>query len=42
MEEVYFAEEAFRIEQLEEAEISDLEGAFVQVQHHSLPGSGLQ
>ncbi|KAM4637818.1 cyclic nucleotide-gated channel beta-1 [Amazona ochrocephala] len=32
MEEVCFAEEAFRIEQLEEAEISDLEGAFVQVE----------
>ncbi|KAM8984576.1 cyclic nucleotide-gated channel beta-1 [Ara ararauna] len=32
VEEVYFAEEAFRIEQLEEAEISDLEGAFVQVE----------
>ncbi|XP_057286459.1 cyclic nucleotide-gated cation channel beta-1 [Pezoporus wallicus] len=38
VEEVYFAEEAFRTEQLEEAEISDLEGAFIQVQHHSLPG----
>ncbi|KAM6380925.1 LOW QUALITY PROTEIN: cyclic nucleotide-gated channel beta-1 [Pluvialis apricaria] len=31
VDEVYFAEEALRFEQLEEAEISDLEGAFVQV-----------
>lgn len=38
MDEVYFAEEALRFEQLEEAEISDLEGAFVQVQHRSLLG----
>ncbi|XP_009289079.2 PREDICTED: cyclic nucleotide-gated cation channel beta-1 [Aptenodytes forsteri] len=30
VDEVYFAEEALRFEQLEEAEISDLEGAFVQ------------
>ncbi|XP_010015742.1 PREDICTED: cyclic nucleotide-gated cation channel beta-1, partial [Nestor notabilis] len=35
VEEVYFAEEAFRIEQLEEAEISDLEGAFVQVEEET-------
>ncbi|PKU42395.1 cyclic nucleotide-gated cation channel beta-1 [Limosa lapponica baueri] len=32
VDEVYFAEEALRFEQLEEAEISDLEGAFVQVE----------
>nr|XP_009940968.1 PREDICTED: cyclic nucleotide-gated cation channel beta-1 [Opisthocomus hoazin] len=31
VDEVYFAEEALRFEQLEEAEISDLEGAFVQL-----------
>lgn len=38
MDGVYFTEEALRFEQLEEAEISDLEGAFVQVQHRSLLG----
>ncbi|XP_061225101.1 LOW QUALITY PROTEIN: cyclic nucleotide-gated cation channel beta-1 [Neopsephotus bourkii] len=35
VEEVYFEEEAFRIEQLEEAEISDLEAAFVQVEEET-------
>ncbi|XP_051485773.1 cyclic nucleotide-gated cation channel beta-1 [Apus apus] len=34
-DEVYFAEEALRFEQLEEAEISDLEGAFVQVEEET-------
>ena len=38
MDEAYFAEEALRFEQLEEAEISDLEGAFLQVRHRSLLG----
>nr|XP_021135482.1 cyclic nucleotide-gated cation channel beta-1 [Columba livia] len=32
---VYFTEEALRFEQLEEAEISDLEGAFVQVEEET-------
>ncbi|XP_065496938.1 cyclic nucleotide-gated channel beta-1-like isoform X4 [Caloenas nicobarica] len=32
---IYFAEEALRFEQLEEAEISDLEGAFVQVEEET-------
>ncbi|XP_029882553.1 cyclic nucleotide-gated cation channel beta-1 isoform X1 [Aquila chrysaetos chrysaetos] len=35
VDEVYFAEEALRFEQLEEAEISDLEGAFVQVEEET-------
>ncbi|KAM6409009.1 cyclic nucleotide-gated channel beta-1 [Rhynochetos jubatus] len=35
VDEVYFAEKAFRFEQLEEAEISDLEGAFVQVEEET-------
>ncbi|XP_074958102.1 cyclic nucleotide-gated channel beta-1 [Phalacrocorax aristotelis] len=35
MDEVYFAEEDLRFEQLEEAEISDLEGAFVQVEEET-------
>lgn len=38
MDEAYFGEEALRFEQLEEAEISDLEGAFVQVQPRFLLG----
>ncbi|XP_072729470.1 cyclic nucleotide-gated channel beta-1 isoform X2 [Ciconia boyciana] len=37
--EVYFAEEALRFEQLEEAEISDLEGAFVQVEEETAEAS---
>ncbi|KAM9228368.1 cyclic nucleotide-gated channel beta-1 [Leptosomus discolor] len=35
VDEAYFAEEALRFEQLEEAEISDLEGAFVQVEEET-------
>ncbi|XP_052652467.1 cyclic nucleotide-gated cation channel beta-1 [Harpia harpyja] len=35
VDEVYFAEEALRFEQLEEAEISDLKGAFVQVEEET-------
>ncbi|KAM6324922.1 cyclic nucleotide-gated channel beta-1 [Podargus strigoides] len=35
VDEVYFAEEALRFEQREEAEISDLEGAFVQVEEET-------
>ncbi|XP_010073329.1 PREDICTED: cyclic nucleotide-gated cation channel beta-1, partial [Pterocles gutturalis] len=35
VDESYFAEEALRFEQLEEAEISDLEGAFVQVEEET-------
>lgn len=35
MDEVDFVEEALRFEQLEEAEISDLEGAFVQVEEET-------
>ncbi|KAM6353388.1 cyclic nucleotide-gated channel beta-1 [Alca torda] len=35
VDEVYFAEEALRFEQLEEAEISDLESAFVQVEEET-------
>ncbi|KAM6195393.1 LOW QUALITY PROTEIN: cyclic nucleotide-gated channel beta-1 [Sarcoramphus papa] len=35
VDEVYFAEEALRFEQLEEAEISDLEGAFLQVEEET-------
>ncbi|XP_053935154.1 cyclic nucleotide-gated cation channel beta-1 [Cuculus canorus] len=35
VDEVYFAEEALRFEQLEEAEINDLEGAFVQVEEET-------
>ncbi|KAM9289054.1 cyclic nucleotide-gated channel beta-1 [Morus bassanus] len=35
VDEVYFTEEALRFEQLEEAEISDLEGAFVQVEEET-------
>ncbi|XP_010127886.1 PREDICTED: cyclic nucleotide-gated cation channel beta-1, partial [Chlamydotis macqueenii] len=36
VDEGYFAEEALRFEQLEEAEISDLEGAFVQVEEETV------
>ncbi|XP_074442879.1 cyclic nucleotide-gated channel beta-1 [Larus michahellis] len=35
VDEVYFTEEALRFEQLEEAEISDLESAFVQVEEET-------
>ncbi|XP_035754713.1 cyclic nucleotide-gated cation channel beta-1 [Egretta garzetta] len=35
VDEAYFGEEALRFEQLEEAEISDLEGAFVQVEEET-------
>ncbi|KAM9269121.1 cyclic nucleotide-gated channel beta-1 [Cariama cristata] len=40
VDEVYFAEEALRFEQLEEAEISDLEGAFVQVEEETAEATG--
>lgn len=38
VDEACLAEEALRVEQLEEVEIRDLEGAPVQVRHHSCPG----
>lgn len=40
VDEACLAEEALRVEQLGEVEISNLEGAFVQVRHRSLLGLG--